>query len=64
MAEMHKKIPDYIAEKVLGHQLQGVQAIYNHHEYFEEKSEASQKLADHIETIVTPTARPRRRRAA
>jgi hypothetical protein len=38
MAKIH--VPDYIAERTLGHQLTGVQAIYNRHPYFEEKSEA------------------------
>lgn len=43
--------PD-IAERVLGHAIPGVRGIYDRSEYFELKSEALEKLARHIETIV------------
>jgi integrase len=47
-------VPDHIAERTLGHQLQGIQAIYNRHPYFDEKSEALQRLAARINSIVNP----------
>jgi len=54
LARERLKVPDHIAERVLGHSLQGVQKIYNRHPYFEEKSEALAKLADEVERIVNP----------
>jgi len=47
---------DAIAERVLGHQLQGVLATYNRHDYFAEKSEALAQLADLVERTVDPGA--------
>jgi integrase len=52
MAEI--KVPDHIAERTLGHKLQGVQRIYNRHPYFKEKSEALERLATHIDRTVNP----------
>lgn len=43
--------PD-IAERVLGHKLQGVEKIYNQHDYFKERGQALQKLANLIERII------------
>lgn len=45
--------PD-IAEKTLGHVAGGVEAIYDRHEFFEEKSEALAKVAKLIEGIIDP----------
>lgn len=47
-------VPDHIAERTLGHQLQGVQAVYNRHPYFEEKSNALRQLAHRIDMIINP----------
>jgi integrase len=47
-------VPDHIAERTLGHQLQGIQAIYNRHPYFEEKSAALERLAAHVDRIIHP----------
>ena len=47
-------VPDHIAERTLGHQLQGVQAVYNRHSYFEEKSNALQQLGHFVDTIINP----------
>jgi integrase len=47
-------ISDPIAEKVMGHELQGVLRTYNRHAYTEEKSQALQALAELIRTIVDP----------
>jgi integrase len=47
-------VPDHITERTLGHQLQGIQAIYNRHPYFEEKSAALERLAAHVDRIIHP----------
>jgi integrase len=54
LARERLRVPDHIAERLLGHQLQGVQRVYNRHPYFEEKSEALAKLADEVTRIVSP----------
>jgi integrase len=41
------------AERVLGHKLAGVRAVYDRHEYLDEKSAALRKLAAEIKRIVT-----------
>jgi hypothetical protein len=46
------QVPDHIAERLLGHRLQGMQRIYNRHPYFAEKSTALAQLADEIDRIV------------
>ncbi len=47
--------PD-IAERVLGHAIQGVEGIYDRHGYMQEKAEALGKLADLLALIVNPPA--------
>jgi integrase len=47
-------VADNIAERVLGHTIGGVQGIYNRHDYFDEKSDALQRLATLIEQIINP----------
>jgi integrase len=44
--------PDHIAERVLGHKLQGVMAIYNRHSYDTEKKAALQKWEDRLKEII------------
>jgi len=46
--------PD-IAERVLGHAINGVGGIYDRHQYREEKAQALAALAKLIESIVHPT---------
>jgi hypothetical protein len=41
-------------ERVLGHAIAGVQGVYNRHSYLAEKSDALQKLATLVETILKP----------
>ena len=48
-------VADNIAERTLGHTVGGVHGIYNRHDYFNEKSEALQKLATLIEQIINPS---------
>ena len=44
-------ISSEIAERVLNHALKGVEARYNHHDYFNERKAALQRLADHLDGI-------------
>ena len=58
--------PD-IAERVLGHAIKGVEGVYDRHPYDAEKADALQRLANLIESVVSPPADnvrqlPRRRR--
>jgi Phage integrase central domain/Arm DNA-binding domain/Phage integrase family len=41
-----------VAEAVLGHKLRGVEAVYNRHEFFDEKAHALAALANLIEEII------------
>jgi integrase len=45
--------PDRVAELVLGHVQRGVEMVYNRHTYFDEKSEALEKLAEKFAEIVS-----------
>ena len=48
--------PD-IAERVLGHAINGVEGIYDRHSYRDEKAHALRALASLIDSIVNPTDR-------
>jgi integrase len=50
------KIGEYVAERVLGHAIGGVQGVYDRHKYDEEKAHALKALASLIENIVNPPA--------
>jgi hypothetical protein len=41
-----------VAEAVLGHKLRGVEAVYNRHDFFDEKAHALAALANLIEEII------------
>ena len=45
--------PD-IAERVMGHAIEGVEGVYDRHSYREEKAEALNRLAGLIDTIINP----------
>jgi integrase len=45
--------PD-ISERVLGHSIKGVEAVYDQHKYADEKRDALEKLAAMIERILNP----------
>jgi integrase len=45
--------PD-VAERVLGHAIAGVEGVYDRHSYFEEKSDALNRLAALVEIILSP----------
>lgn len=44
--------PDHIAERVLGHKLQGVMAVYNRHSYDAEKRQALEKWENRLTEII------------
>jgi hypothetical protein len=45
-------VPSEIAERVLGHALPGIEAVYNVHGYVPEMADALRRLATLIESIV------------
>jgi integrase len=45
--------PD-VAERVMGHAIQGVEGVYDRHAYTAEKADALRRLANLIKTIVEP----------
>jgi integrase len=49
-------VTDEHAEHALGHKLQGVKKVYDHYDYFKEKSDALLRLAALIDRIVNPPA--------
>lgn len=42
-------VPPHVAERCLNHKLKGVEAIYDRYDYFDERKEALNKLADTLE---------------
>ncbi|MGZ8158854.1 MAG: tyrosine-type recombinase/integrase [Methylobacter sp.] len=46
-------VDSHIAERCLNHKLKGVEGIYNRHDYFEERKDALQKLANFLEVCET-----------
>ena len=47
--------PD-VAERVMGHVMQGVEGVYDRHSYRDEKADALRRLAGQIELILNPPA--------
>lgn len=39
-------VPPHVAERCLNHKLKGVEGVYNHHDYFDERREALERWAD------------------
>ena len=53
---MHgKKVQPFIVERVLGHTMQGLMAVYNHEEYVPERTKAAKKLERAVLKIVNST---------
>jgi integrase len=50
-------VPSDTAERVLGHTLQGVRAVYDRYEYRDEKRDALEKLGALIERVLHPDAK-------
>lgn len=40
-----------IAERCIGHKVQGIEGVYNHYDYFNEKRDAAQQYADFVEGL-------------
>jgi integrase len=53
-------ITPHVAERVLGHSIRGVEGIYDHHSYQDEKAAALQALANLVERIVGDNVVPMR----
>ena len=49
-----------IAERVLGHAIAGVEGIYDRHDWMDEKADALDRLAKHVERIVESEAPEKR----
>ena len=49
--------PD-IAERVLGHAIQGVGGVYDRHDYVAQKAEALKRLAHLLQNILNPSSAP------
>ena len=47
-------VPSHVAERCLNHRIKGVEAIYDRYDYFEERRDAHQKVADLIEKLIQP----------
>lgn len=45
-------VPPHVAERCLNHKLKGVEGIYDRYDYFDERKEALEKIADKIQNIV------------
>jgi integrase len=50
-------VKPHIAERVVGHKLQGVEGVYDRHQYAEEKAAALQSLAGLIALILNPSGK-------
>src|SRR5262249_27681216 len=48
------RVPDVVAEQVIGHQRKGIAAVYDRHGYEDEKREALEKWAAALRSIVAP----------
>jgi len=47
------KIPHEVKELILGHELQGLDRVYDQHSYHDEMREALEKWAERLQQIVT-----------
>ncbi len=47
-------VPSDIAERVLGHAIGGVRAVYDRHDFLVEKADALEKLAALVDRIINP----------
>jgi len=43
-----------VAERLLGHKQQGITAVYDHHDYADQKADALNRLAALVDTIINP----------
>lgn len=45
-------VQGHVAERCLNHKLKGVEGIYNHYDYFDERKEALERLSTTLKAIV------------
>lgn len=45
-------VPEHIAERVIGHKLQGMMAVYNLHEYLDERRAALERWGQHLASLL------------
>src|SRR5690606_7945631 len=45
-------VPGHVAERCLNHSIKGVEGIYNRHDYFDERREALELLADKLAPLI------------
>lgn len=51
-------VPDHIAERVLGHKLGGILAVYNQHAYLDERRAALEQWATHLRALCPSLGEP------
>lgn len=44
-------VPPHVAERCLNHKIKGVEGVYNHHDYFDERREALVRWADVVKSL-------------
>jgi integrase len=47
-------VSEYVAERVLGHKVQGIESVYNLYDYFHDKADALLRLSDLVSRIIDP----------
>jgi integrase len=57
-------VPREVAERCLNHAVEGIEAVYNTHDYLDERRAAPDEWAAHIEKITTAAAAKVARNAA
>lgn len=45
-------VQGHIAERCLNHKLQGVEGVYDRHDYFDERKQALSSLANHLSSFL------------
>ena len=53
---MRARVRPDISERVLGHVIKGVEGVYDHHDYLEDKKDALEALAALVDRIINPSA--------
>jgi integrase len=49
------RVPEHVAEAVIGHGRKGITRTYDHHQYLDEKREALDKWSERLSGIVSDT---------
>ncbi len=57
------KVPAHIAERCMNHGLRGIEGVYDHYDYWDERKDALQRLANHLWPLMrlqSPSSLPER----